>query len=137
MKIKYTRELLEMMGVFARIAGVQAKDCFQQDGTLFFVVEPHQIGRAIGRQGINAKELQHKLQKRVRILEFSPDVCEFVRNVLHPVSVDSVEWRGTTLVLKSADSHTKGVIIGRNAKNLNRVGSVVQRYFDIIDIKVE
>ena len=137
MKIKYTRELLERMNLFLRATGAGLKDCFEGEDTLYFVVENGEIGKAIGKGGIIVKELQNKLQRKIRIIEFHPDAAEFVKNVIYPLTVDGVEVHGTIVVVHSLDRNTKGLLIGRNAKNLNMLTKVVQRYFTVDEIKVE
>lgn len=137
MRIKYTKELLGSMGVFARLTGTAVRDCFEMDGVLYFVVEPGEIGKAIGKGGSTVRELQERLKRRIRIIEFHPEIQEFVKNAIYPLKVDSVERQGEILVLKSADRGIKGLLIGRNAKNLNMLKDVVRRYFTVEDIKVE
>ncbi len=137
MKIKYTKELLAMMNLFSRATGAGIKDCFDAENTIYFVVQPGDLGKAIGKGGIIVKELQHKLQRKIRIIEFHNDASEFVKNVIYPVTADSIELQGNLLIVRSSDRNTKGLLIGRNAKNLNMLTKVVQRYFTVDEIKVE
>ncbi len=137
MKIKYTKELLWTMSLFSRMTGSRLKDCFEMEGVLHFVVEPGDAGKAIGKGGIVIKNIQEKLKKRVRVVEFSSDIATFVQNLIHPLKVDGVSHEGSVVVLKSEDRNTKGLLIGRNAKNLNMLRDVVQRYFPIEVVKVE
>jgi transcription termination/antitermination protein NusA len=136
MKIKYNRELLETMNIFSRATGAAVKDCFEIEDVLYFVVEPGNLGKAIGKGGILVKELQSRLKKRIRVLEYSADITLFIKNVVYPARVN-VEEKDGVVVIQSADRATKGQLIGRNAKHLNMVISVTKRYFPIHDIKVE
>jgi len=137
MKIKYNKELLDVMSLFSSLTGARLRDCFEIDETFYFIVEPGQIGRAVGKKAANVKKLQEKLNKKIRIAEFSPDLMQFVRNLVFPFRPDSVDQEDGTVVIKSQDRKTKGLLIGRNAKNLKTMTDVVKRYFPIEEIKVE
>ena len=137
MRIKYTKELMDSMNIFSRVTHALVKDCFESEGVLYFVVQPGQIGKAIGKGGSTIRELQNKLKKDIKLIEFNPNVKEFIKNVVHPLRVDSVDEEDNVVVLRSEDRRVKGLLIGRNAKNLNMLKAVVRRYFEIEDIKVE
>ncbi len=133
MKITYTKELLEIMNIFSRATGATVKDCFEIDDVLYVVVEQGNVGKAVGKKGALIKELQFKLKKRIRVIEFSADMAQFVKNVVYPLAVDVGEDEGI-VVLKS---DAKGKLIGRNAKHLNMVERVTKRYFPISGMRVE
>ncbi len=137
MKIKYTKELLDIMGLFSAVTHAHLKDCFEIDETFYFVVEPGQIGKAVGKSAVNVKKLQEKLKKKIKIVEFNPTLVRFVTNFIFPFKVDSIEEEEGIITIKSQDRQTKGLLIGRNAKNLKIMTDVVKRYFTISEIKVE
>ena len=137
MKITYTKEILEIMVLFSRSSGADIKDCFEYDGVLYFVVTEGNLGKAVGKGGQTVRELQEKLKKRIRVLEFNPNLIEFLKNAIYPLKADSIEENNGLVVLRSAERSTRALLIGRNAKNLNRVSDVAKRYFPIQDIKVE
>ncbi|MBW2963217.1 NusA-like transcription termination signal-binding factor [Candidatus Woesearchaeota archaeon] len=137
MKIKYTKELLDTMGIFSAVTGASLKDCFEVDEMIYFVVESGQIGKAVGKGAINVKKLQHKFNKKIKIIEFNPDLLKFMANVIFPFKVDSITEADGVVSLKSQDRQTKALLIGRNAKNLKIMTNVVKRYFTISQIKVE
>jgi len=137
MKIKYTKELLDTMGIFSAVTGARLKDCFEVDEITYFVVEPGQIGKAVGKAAVNVKKLQHKFNKKIKIIEFNPDLLKFMANVIFPFKVDSIDEADGVVSLKSQDRQTKALLIGRNAKNLKIMTDVVKRYFTISQIKVE
>lgn len=137
MKITYTKELLEFMSLFARATGADIKDCFEIEEVLYFVVQPGNIGKAVGKRGDTVRNLQDKLKKRIRVIEYTPSLVEFVKKVVYPIKVDDVQEENGVVVLKSNERSIRALLIGRNAKNLNRVKDVAKRYFPVIDIRVE
>lgn len=137
MKIVYTKDLLDIMSFFSALTGSQLKDCFEVEEMIYFVVEPGQIGKAIGKGAANVKKLQEKLNKKIRLVEFNPDLIKFVTNLTYPFKVDAITEENGLIKIKSQDYQTKALLIGRNAKNLKTMTNVVKRYFTINEIKVE
>ncbi len=134
MKGTYTKELLDQLRLFTRLSGVEAKDIFGANGVLYFIVEAQDIGRAIGRQGAAVKRLQQALRRTIKIIAFDEDAAQFVRNLIQPIAA-SCAREGDVITIRSGDRASKGLLIGRNAKNLNTLRSVVQRYFPV-DIQI-
>ena len=137
MKITYTKELLGVMKLFTRVTGALLKDSFEYEQTLYFVVEPGNIGKAIGKGGATVKELQQKFQKHVRVVEYNQDIATFVQNLIYPLRVESVTADNGKITIKSSDRSVRGQLIGRNAKNLNMLRDVTSRYFPVSTIQVE
>lgn len=137
MRITYTKELLEVMSIFARSTGAEVKDCFEIEEVLYFVVQPGNIGKAVGKNGETVRNFQEKLKRRVRVIEYTSNLMEFVKHIVYPVKVDDVHEENGVVVLKSNDRSTRALLIGRNAKNLNRVKDMARRYFQFTDIRVE
>ncbi len=135
MRIKYDADILKYMSLFESVTKSSLKDCIVND-QLLFVVEPNEIGKAIGKQGSNARRLEALLKKRIKIVEFSPESTQFVRNMIYPLQATNVAEDNRIITITGPDTKTKGLIIGRDAKNLNFLKDIVKRYFDIDDIKV-
>ena len=73
------------------------------------------------------------------MVEFQPDMIKFIKNMILPFKVDDIILLDDkTVILKSEDQKTKGLIIGKNARNLRALETNVKRYFDDLkEIKVE
>ncbi|MFO8016819.1 MAG: NusA-like transcription termination signal-binding factor [Candidatus Woesearchaeota archaeon] len=139
MKIKYDVSLMGIMSLFEKITGAKLKDCYNDEvlNCITFVVQPGQLGKAIGKKAVNVKRLQEKLNKNVRVIEFHPNKTEFIKNMISPLRVERIEEEEDgTITIKGDDTKTKGLIIGRNAQNLRNLEKNVGRYFDIKEIKV-
>lgn len=137
-KILYTQELMGFMALFNKITGVSVKDCFEDAFSLLtFVVDSEDLGKAIGKHAFHVQKLEHLLKRKIRILGFHSDLCQFVRNNIYPLRVASIEQTGSVLTLKDDDKKTKSLLIGRNALNLRNTETIVKRYFpNITEIKV-
>ena len=137
MKITYNKELLAQMRLFSRETGALLKDSFELEDTLYFVIEPGDMGKAIGKQGRVVKELQFKLTKRIRLIEYSSNVVQFIANAIYPLKIERISEKDGVVTLKSPDREIRSQLIGRNAKNLNTLREVAKRYFDITKIVIE
>jgi len=137
-KIKYNMELMGLMNIFQQTTRANLKDCFIDSNSLLtFVVEQNEIGRAIGRNAINIKMLEKAFNRKIKIIEYNPELERFIENLIYPLKVMSVTVQEDTIILEPTDSKTRGYLIGRSASNLRNYEEIVKRYFDNIkEIKV-
>ena len=135
MKIKYDINLMKFISLFEQITRAKVKDCI--DGTpLVFVVYPGEMAKAIGKKAANVNKMEKLLNRKIKIIEFNDDVLKFVKNVIAPLKVEEVVMEEEKVVIKDPDKKKKGIIIGREASNLNKYKAIVNRYFDV-DIEVK
>lgn len=125
------------MGLFEKITHVVARDCFEDEGTLFFVVQPGQIGKAVGKKASNVSSIERLLNRKIKILEFNPEVVGYIKNVIFPLKVEDVTFEEGIATIISGDSKTRGLLIGRAAQKLRQFEKIVQREFENLkEIKV-
>lgn len=137
LKIKYDNEVIKVMSLFNSITKAKLKDYFVDDNDLsVFVVEQNEIGKAVGKKAENVKLLENKLNRKIKIIEFNPDVLQFVKNIVFPLKVAEAEFDEKVLKLQAPDVKTRGLLIGRSAKNLRNIEKIMKRYFDLEEVKV-
>lgn len=134
-RIKYDIDLMKIMQLFESLTRAKLKDCIAND-YLTFIVEENEIGKAIGKGGSNVRRLEGLLKKKIKIVEFNPDVKKFVRNFVMPLQVKDVVEENNIITIAGPDTKTRGLLIGRDRKNIERLKEVVSRYFEVEDIKV-
>ena len=134
-KIKFDSESIKLITFFESMTGAKVKDCIVND-RLIFVVEENQIAKAIGKNGINIKRMENALKRKIKLVEFSNDVLQFVKNILHPIGMLDVKNEDGVITIYGKDINAKAMLIGRNHTNLDRLTSIVKRYFDVNEIKV-
>ena len=138
-RIKYDINLMKFMQLFESLTRAKLKDCIdntEDNDQLIFVVEENEIGKAIGKGGSNVKRLEGLLKKKIKIAEFNPDVKQFIRNFVMPLEVKDINEESGVVTIVGHDTKTKGLLIGRERKNLDNLKDVVRRYFEVEDIKV-
>ena len=137
-KIKYDVNLLGLMNTFEKITRAKLTDCFIDDNELLtFVVEKNNLPRAVGKNGSTVKKLERLMKRKIKVVENSSEIVKFIQNYIYPLKVDDIKQEENIIVMKSQDTKTKGLLIGRQAKNLRNLERVVKRYFEVEEIKVE
>lgn len=129
-RVKLDQETEGWSSLMERISGARVKDCFQDEDTVYFIVAPGEIGKAIGKGGVNIKRVQQELNKKIKVVEFRELVQDFLRNLMYPTAVEEIAEEEEVLVLKDRSAKTKGLLIGRNGKNLKFLNRAVQRFFN-------
>ena len=129
------------------MTGAKVKDCIANDrharlardslaNSLIFIMEENEMGKAIGKNGINIKRTENNLKKKIKLVEFNNDVLQFVKNMIYPIDVLKVEDDNGTLTIHGKDTGTKAMLIGRERQNINHLSDIVKRYFDVKEIKI-
>ena len=137
MKIKYDLNLMKFMSFFESLTNTRLKDCFiDKNSLLVFVVEENQIAKAIGKKGVNVKNIKEKLNRKIKIVEFNPHLETFIANIIRPLIGKEIKVDDKIVTITGPDTKTKGLLIGRNGQNLRNYEEMVKRYFDINEIKV-
>lgn len=136
-RLKLDQELLGISSVIEKLTGVYVKDCFREDDTIYIVVNPGQLGKAVGKGGVVIKRVQFQLRKNVRVMEFHDSAVEFVRNVIYPLAVEEIVEQEGQIIIRDSSRKVKSQLIGRDGKNLAVVKRAVQRFFPGKEVKVE
>ncbi len=126
---------MKYISLFESLTRAKLKDCIV-DGKVTFVVQEGYLGKAIGKNGANAKMLEQVLKKRIRIIEFNSNILEFIKNLAYPIKLMDIKQEEAVVEITVQDTKSKGILIGRDRHNLNSIKEIVKRYFKIDDIKV-
>ena len=134
-KVKYNYDLIKLMMIFESMSGAKIKDCIA-NGKILIIVEENEMGKAIGKNGINIKKFENKLKKKVKLAEFSSDSGQFVRNLAYPAEISDVRNENGIMTIQGRDANSRAMLIGRERQNLNHLTEIVRRYFDVKEIKI-
>ena len=137
--LKLTDETIRYITLFETVTRAHVKDCIEND-KLVFIVEPGQMGMAIGRGGENIRKLRELLKKRVEVIEFSPEEKQFIINIFHNFNikdVNIVDRGGNRTAYVSVELKDKGKIIGKNGRNLRLATEIVGRHFEISNVFIQ
>ena len=140
--IKITCDEMRYIALFESISGASVKDCIidEEQGRAIFIVNQGQVGVAIGRGGRNIHTLEKMTGKKHEIIEYSEDPVQFIKNALKPAAVREVRITertdGKTIAVVTVNPKDKGIAIGKNGKNAERLRFLAKRYFDIQNVSI-
>ncbi|RLI16078.1 NusA-like transcription termination signal-binding factor [Candidatus Bathyarchaeota archaeon] len=140
--IKFTSTEMRYIALFESITGASVKDCIlnEEQGRVIFVVNEGQIGMAIGKGGRNIRILERMTGKKHEIIEYSEDPAQFIKNAVKPAVVKEVRITerpdGKRIAVVSVHPRDKGVAIGKNGRNAERLRFLAKRYFQIQNVSI-
>ncbi|GAG19749.1 unnamed protein product [marine sediment metagenome] len=136
MKKVYDVKLMQWITLFENLSGVKVKDAFLRNGSINFIVNKGDLWRAVGKGGKTVKKIEGLIKKKIKIFEFDEDVCKFVANFIYPIKAEKIELEEGIINIYAQGAQTKGLLIGRESKNLKELKEILLRYFDIEGIKI-
>jgi N utilization substance protein A len=140
--IKFTSTEMRYIALFESITGASVRDCIidEEQGRVIYVVSEGQTGVAIGRGGRNIRTLEGMTGKKHEIIEYSENPVQFIKNALKPALVKEVRITekpdGKTMAVVSVNPRDKGIAIGKNGKNAERLRFLAKRYFQIQNVSI-
>jgi N utilization substance protein A len=140
--IKITCDEMRSIALFESVSGASVKDCIIDEGQerAIFIVNQGQVGVAIGKGGRNIHTLERMTGKKHEIIEYSEDPVQFIKNALKPAAVREVRiterMDGKKMAVVTVNPKDKGVAIGKNGKNAERLRFLAKRYFDIQNVSI-
>lgn len=136
MKIVYDERLMKSMILFENLTNVKVKDiCFLKN-TMMFVIEKGSMFKALGKDGSKIKKLENLFKKKVKLIEMNDDIKKFTSNLIYPIKANNIEFKDGILTISLDDMRTKGLLIGRERKNLKELKELLSRYFKLENIMV-
>ena len=140
--IRFTSREMRYIALFENITGATVKDCIIDDelNRIIFIIKEGDVGIAIGRGGKNIHMLEKMTGKKHEIIEHSEKPAQFIKNALRPARVNEIRISertdGKTIAVVSVDPKDKGVAIGKNGRNAERIRFLAKRYFQIQNVSI-
>ena len=141
-KVRLDTEGLRYIVLFENITGAIIKDCIDdtEKNRLIFVIKNGDMGLAIGKGGENINRMKTAVGKHIEVVEDSENPVDFIKNAFHPISIKNVNivQRGDKRIAY-VDIHAKdkGLAIGRNGKNIEKVKKLSLRHHNIQDVIIQ
>ena len=136
-EIRLTAESIQYIALFENMTRANILDCIPEEERLVYVVKQGDMGLAIGKNGENINRVKKALDKPIELVEYSEDPVTFLKNAFGPVSLSSVNImnkNGKRLAYVEVPNKEKGLAIGRNGKNIEKVKMLARRHHDIEDV---
>lgn len=139
MNIKLDAQTLRYISIFEAATNADVKDCLEHENLLVFIVYPKNLKKALANGGEKIQRVRNILRKNVMVIEYSPDVVVFTRNVFHRYKVRNVkvERVGSEFsIVVQVDPRDKARAIGRDGKNLKLAREIIGRHFPLRNLVI-
>ncbi|PWR70303.1 NusA-like transcription termination signal-binding factor [Methanospirillum stamsii] len=142
MGVVLNEETIALIAQFERLTGAGSRDVIDdgEDERLIFIINPGDMGFAIGKKGLNIKKASESFGKKIEAVEYSDDPAQFIRNCFHPAQVKEVQfsdYHGDQIAHVVIRDEDRGRAIGKSGKNLDRSKMLALREHDIKNIIIE
>jgi N utilization substance protein A len=140
--IRFTSREMRYIALFESITSATVKDCIIDDelNRIIFIIKEGDVGIAIGKRGKNIHMLERMTGKKHEIIEHAEKPDQFIKNALKPARVNEIRISertdGKTIAVVSVDPKDKGVAIGKNGRNAERIRFLAKRYFQIQNVSI-
>jgi len=141
-KVKLSMDDMAMIARFEQITGAAAVDVIRDDEgeRIIIVVRAKQLGKAIGKGGVNVRAASDVFGRAVDVVEMAETAEEFVKSALAPARVEGVkiiEHRdGNKVASVTVKQEDRGIAIGREGRNVARARILVKRHFGLDNVVI-
>jgi len=140
-EVKLTEDCMRLISQFESLTGAGSRDCVVDDrnGRLIFVVNPGDMGLAIGKKGASIKKASEVMGKKIEVVEYNNNPEQFIKNCFLPALVVGMRFEGepdqqtVTVDIRDED---RGIAIGKEGKNIFKAKKLALRQHNIADIQI-
>ena len=138
-EIVLTEDCMRLISQFERLTGAGSRDCVIDDrnNRLIFVVNPGEMGLAIGKKGASIKKAMEVMDRKIEVVEYSQSPDQFLKNCFLPAQVTSVEFEGNEdgpVAHVEVKPEDRGIAIGKEGKNIFKAKKLALRQHNIADV---
>jgi N utilization substance protein A len=141
-EIKLTEECMRLISQFEKLTGAGSRDCVidEKNERVIFLINPGEMGLAIGKKGASIKKASEILGKRVEVVEYSPDPSQFVKNCMLPAQVSKVSFEsedGSQVAHVEVNDDDRGLAIGKEGRNISKAKILALRQHNISNVMLD
>lgn len=130
-------QMIRYINLLDNASRVKTTKCFVYNNTIFFAVPKQLMSKAIGPNAVNVRNIQDKLDKKVKIISEAQSVDDaekFISDIIAPVRFVSLEIIDKVITI-NAGSQSKAAMIGRNRRREAELQQIVKDTFGM-DLKI-
>ncbi|MDD3857447.1 MAG: NusA-like transcription termination signal-binding factor [Methanoculleus sp.] len=137
-----TEECMRLISQFESLTGAGSRDCIvdNRNERIIFVINPGDMGLAIGKSGSSIKKASDVMGKRIEVVEYSADPGQFLRNCFLPAQVTGIDFdtdeEDQQVAIIEVRDEDRGLAIGKAGKNIFKAKVLAQRQHDIADVQL-
>jgi transcription termination/antitermination protein NusA len=139
-QVVLTEECMRLISQFESLTGAGSRDCVvdNRNERIIFVINPGDMGLAIGKSRSSIKKASEVMGKRIEVVEYSTDPAQFLRNCFLPAQVTGVDFdtneEDQQVAHIEVRSEDRGLAIGKAGKNIFKAKVLALRQHDIADV---
>jgi N utilization substance protein A len=138
-EVVLTEDCMRLISQFERLTGAGSRDCVidERNNRIIFVINPGEMGLAIGKSGSSIKKAMEVMGKRIEVVEYAPNPEQFLKNCFLPAKVLSVDLEGNDdekVAYITVADEDRGIAIGKEGKNIFKAKKLAQRQYNIADV---
>jgi len=141
-QVVLTEECMRLISQFESLTGAGSRDCVvdNRNERIIFVINPGDMGLAIGKSGSSIKKASEVMGKRIEVVEYSTDPAQFLRNCFLPAQVTGVDFdtneEDQQVAHIEVRDEDRGLAIGKAGKNIFKAKVLALRQHDIADVQL-
>jgi transcription termination/antitermination protein NusA len=140
-EVRLTEDCMRLISQFESLTGAGSRDCVvdERNNRLIFVVNPGDMGLAIGKKGVSIKKASEAMGKKIEVVEYNSNSEQFIKNCFLPAQVTSLTFDGepgSQTVQVEVKDEDRGIAIGKDGKNIFKAKKLAQRQHDILDVQI-
>jgi len=140
-EVVLNEDCMRLISQFERLTGAGSKDCVIDDRNerVIFVINPGEMGLAIGKKGASIKKAAEVIGKKIEVVEYNPNPEQFLRNCFLPAQVTGIEFEtidGEQIAHVEVRDEDRGIAIGKEGKNIFKAKKLAQRQHNIADVQL-
>jgi len=133
MKVVLDTEAIRIISLFQSITGANVKDCSETEEEMYFVVGEGEYGLAVGKDGSKIKRAENIFKKSIKIFEYSPNLEQFVKNLIPEYQDVSIRECSVRVRVKTGE---RAKVIGKGGIRVKVLQSFLERLHGVTDFKV-
>jgi N utilization substance protein A len=140
-EVKLTEDCMRLISQFESLTGAGSRDCVvdERNARLIFVINPGDMGLAIGKKGVSIKKASEVMGKKIEVVEYNSNPEQFIKNCFLPAQVTSIIFEGEpeeqTVQVEVRDED-RGIAIGKDGKNIFKAKKLCQRQHNLMDVQI-
>lgn len=136
--MKLSQQEIQLIQALDGLTGAVARDCLETGDMIVFLVQPGDMGKAIGKKGIVVKKLEERLNKRILIVESAETPAKLFENFFQTREVEKSEEReeeGNRSLFIRMKEGRKGEVL-RNRKRLEAFKLLAERNLGLKSLRI-
>ena len=125
------KETIEKINLFENITKAKVKEFIEKEEKLVVIIDQGELHKVLIKKGKNIKILENLMRKKLKVIEFNSNPLIFVKNYIYPIKALSLNLNNDIIEIKVGDRKSKGLLIGRESKNLNELNKLVKNYYNL------